>query len=65
MPLHTDNLESTMRHALLTTRAIAFCPFHPEVMIRVGDSDAETHAYYRARSITKSDGTCWQREDLM
>ena len=65
MPLHTDNLESTMRYALLTTRAIALCPFHPEVMIRVGDSDAETHAYYRARSITKSDGTCWEREDLM
>ncbi|MET4721197.1 hypothetical protein ABIF63_005303 [Bradyrhizobium japonicum] len=65
MPLHTENLESTMRYALLTTRAIALCPFHPEVMIRVGDSDAETHAYYRARSITKSDGTCWDREDLM
>ncbi len=30
MPLHTDNLESTMRYALLTTRAIALCPFHPE-----------------------------------
>lgn len=42
MPLHTENLESTMRYALLTTRAIALCPFHPEVMIRVGDSDAET-----------------------
>jgi hypothetical protein len=65
MPLHTDNLESAMRYALLTTRAIAVCPFHPEVMIRVGDGDAETHAYYRARSITKSDGTCWEREDLM
>ena len=65
MPLHTDNLESTMRYALLTTRAIALCPFHPEVMIRVGDSDAETHAYYRARSITKSDGTGWEPEHLM
>jgi hypothetical protein len=65
MPLHTDNLESTMRYALLTTRAIIVCPFHPEVMIRVGDGGAETHAYYRARSITKSDGTCWERGDLM
>jgi hypothetical protein len=34
-------------------------------LIRVGDGGAETHAYYRARSITKTDGTCWEREDLM
>jgi hypothetical protein len=65
MPLHTDNRESAMRYALLTTRAVAVCPFHPKVMIRVGDGDVETDAYYRARSITKSDGACWAREDLM
>jgi hypothetical protein len=65
MPVDTDNLESAMRYALLTTRATVICPFHPEVMIRVGDDAAETHAYCRAKSIIKSDGTRWEREDLM
>lgn len=65
MPVDTDNLESAMRYALLTTHATVICPFHPEVMIRVGDDAAETHAYCRAKSIIKSDGTRWEREDLM
>ncbi|WP_027548301.1 hypothetical protein [Bradyrhizobium sp. WSM2254] len=64
MPVDTDNLQSAIRCALLTTRATALCPFHPEVIIRVGDDAAETHAYYRARKIIKSDGTYWEHEDL-
>ena len=60
-----DDLEALVRHALFTTRATAVCPFHPEVIIRVGDAAAETHAYYRARNIVKSDGTSWEHEDLM
>ncbi|MGY4625883.1 hypothetical protein [Bradyrhizobium sp. USDA 4486] len=64
MPVDTDNLESAVRYALLTTRAMVLCPFHPEVIIRVGDDAAETHAYYRARNIIKSDGTCWEHEGL-
>src|SRR5215475_1884435 len=59
------NLETLVRDALFTTRATAVCPFHPEVIIRVGDSAAETHAYYRARNIIKSDGTSWEHEDLI
>jgi hypothetical protein len=35
-----DNLESAVRSALLTTRATAACPFHPDVTIRVGDDAA-------------------------
>ena len=45
-----------MRNVLLTTRATAVCPFHQEVTIRIGDDAAETHAFYRARNIVKSDG---------
>ena len=63
--LDVDNLEALVRDALFTTRATAVCPFHPEVIIRVGDAAAETHAYYRARNIIKSDGTSWDHEDLM
>jgi hypothetical protein len=60
-----DNLESAVRSALLTTRATATCPFHPDVTIRVGDDAAETHAFYRARNCVKSDGTGWDHELLM
>jgi len=60
-----DNLDSAVRYALLTTRATAACPFHPDVTIRIGDDAAETHAYARARKIIKSDGTMWKREHLM
>ncbi|HEV2153157.1 hypothetical protein [Bradyrhizobium sp.] len=65
MSVDADNLQSTVRYALLTTRATTVCPFHPDVIIRVGDDGAETHAYYRARNIIKSDGTCWDHDDLM
>ena len=60
-----DNLQLAVRHALLTTRATVVCPFHPDVMIRIGDSSAETHACIRARNIIRSDGTRWTREALM
>jgi hypothetical protein len=60
-----DNLESAVRNALLTTRATAHCPFHPEVIIRVGDDAAETHAFYRARNLVRSDGTGWDHELLV
>ena len=59
-----DDLEAFVRHALLTTRATVVCPFHPEVIIRVGDDAAETHAYFRARNIIKSDGTSYEHEDF-
>ena len=60
-----DDLEALVRHALLTTRATAACPFHPEVIIRVGDAAAETHAYNRAKNAVKSDGTNWEHDGLM
>jgi hypothetical protein len=62
---YADNLESAVRYALVTTRATAGCPFHPDVTIRIGDDAAETHAYYRARNLIKSDGTSWKHEDLV
>ena len=60
----TDNLETAVRNALLSTRAIAHCPFHSEVIVRVGDDAAETHALYRARNVVKSDGAGWDHELL-
>jgi hypothetical protein len=61
---HADDLTATVRYALETTRALAACPFHPDVMIRVGDDAAETHAYERAKRVVRSDGTSWKREAL-
>jgi cytidylate kinase len=60
-----DNLELAVRHALSTTRATAVCPFHPDVTIRIGDDAAETHAFYRARNLVRSDGTGWDHTVLM
>ena len=60
----TDDLASAVRYALETTRATAICPFHGNVIIRVGDDDAEKHAYLRACNIVKSCGTTWEREVL-
>jgi hypothetical protein len=60
-----DDLKSAVRHALLTTRAAAVCPFHPDVTIRIGDDAAETHAFYRTRNLVKSDGTGWKHPVLM
>ena len=60
-----DNLQLAVRHALLTTRATVVCPFHPDVTVRIGDDAAETHAFYRARNLVKSDGTGWNHAVLM
>jgi hypothetical protein len=62
---YADNLDSTVRHALETTRATAVCPFHSDVTVRIGDDAAESHAFARARKIIKSDDTMWKREVLM
>jgi hypothetical protein len=60
----TDDLASAVRYSLVTTRALAVCPFHETVTIRVGDDAAESHAYVRASKIVKSDGTTWEHEVL-
>ena len=57
---HADNLSSAVRYALETTRAISVCPFHLDVIIRIGDDAAETHAFVRARKLVKSNGKLWQ-----
>lgn len=54
--LHTDDLAAVVRYALETTRATMVCPFHEEVVIRVGDDAAESHAFERAKRIVRSDG---------
>ena len=62
---YIDEVEQAARFALAKTGAIKACPFHSEVTIRVGDDDAERHAYALATTILKSDGTMWMREDVM
>ena len=64
MSVNADDLTATVRYALETTRATAACPFHWDVIIRVGDDAAENHAFERARAIVRSDGTKWPAEAL-
>ena len=59
-----DDLGSAVHYALETTHAIAVCPFHLDLMIRMGDDAAESHAFARARKLVKSDGTRWEGEAL-
>ncbi|MHC2576550.1 hypothetical protein ACVI1J_001740 [Bradyrhizobium diazoefficiens] len=44
-----DDLSDVVRYALETTRATMACPFHDDVIIRVGDDAAESHAFERAQ----------------
>ena len=62
---YADDVELAARFALAKAKAIEVCPFHEDVTIRVGDEDAERHAYALATTIAKGDGTMWMREDLM
>lgn len=62
---YIDDLEGAARYALAKAGAIDTCPAHLDVTIRVGDDDAERHAYALATTILKSDGTMWMRDDLM
>ena len=54
---YADDLGSAVHYALETTHAIALCPFHLDLTIRMGDDAAESHAFARARKLVKSDGT--------
>lgn len=59
--VHADHLTAVVRCALDTTRATIVCPFHDEVIIRVGDDAVESHAFERAKRIVRSDGRTWER----
>ncbi|WP_375157881.1 hypothetical protein [Bradyrhizobium sp. RDT46] len=61
---HSDDLTAVVQYALETTRATAVCPFHNEVIVRVGDDAAESHAFERAKRVVKSDGSTWDSEAL-
>lgn len=62
--LHTDDLAAVVHYALETTRATMVCPFHEEVVVRVGDDAAESHAFERAKRIVRSDGKAWSSDAL-
>ncbi|KRR25459.1 hypothetical protein CQ14_09945 [Bradyrhizobium lablabi] len=64
MSVNADDLAEVVRYALETTRATAACPFHWDVIIRIGDDAAESHAFERARKIVRSDGTNWPADAL-
>lgn len=57
MLVDPDDVSAVVRYALESTRATAVCPFHLDVTVRVGDDAAESHAWARARNITRSDRT--------
>jgi hypothetical protein len=61
---HTDDLAAVVRHALETTRATTVCPFHRDVIVRIGDDAAESHAFERVKRMARSDGTKWEKESL-
>jgi len=46
-----EDTKAVVREALISTRAVTICPFHPEVAIRIGDDAAETHASHRLANI--------------
>ncbi len=62
--IHTDDLTAVVRYALETTRATTVCPFHDDVVVRIGDDAAESHAFERAKRVVKSDGTEWDKDAL-
>lgn len=64
MSANLDDLSAAVRYALETTRATTACPFHSEVIIRVGDDAAESHAYERAKRIIRGDGTTFGADAL-
>ena len=61
---YANDLGSAVHYALETTHAIAACPFHLDLTIRIGDDAAESHAFARARKLVKSNGTTWEGEAL-
>ena len=58
-------IEEAAREALVVTGALKVCPMHSDVTIRIGDPDAEKHAYARATQILKSKDKMYMREDIM
>ena len=62
--VRADDLTGVVRYALETTRATTVCPFHDDVIIRIGDDAAESHAFERAKRIVKSDGEVWTSDAL-
>ncbi|WP_395001356.1 hypothetical protein [Sphingomonas sp.] len=62
---YADELSDAARSALLKSGALEVCAAHPSVTVRLGDEDAERHAYAIATNTLKGDGEAWRREDLM
>lgn len=62
---YVDSVQGIAREALGTAKAIEVCSRHPEVTIRVGDDDAERHAYAIATNILKRDDGMDMREDVL
>jgi hypothetical protein len=62
--IHTDDLTGVVRYALETTRATTVCPFHNDVVVRIGDDAAESHAFERAKRVVRSDGAEWDKDAL-
>ena len=62
---YVDDIEAIAQTALAQTKALKVCPFHKEVTIRIGDTDAERHAYAIATNMMKKEDTLWMRDDVL
>ncbi|MCW0183207.1 MAG: hypothetical protein OJI70_15685 [Zavarzinia sp.] len=62
---YADDLETAARVALFKAGALEACPAHKDIIMRLGNADAERHAYALATTISRRDGTYWTRADLM
>ncbi len=63
---YVDTCEDVARVALVRAKALTCCQFHPEITIRVGNDDAERHAYALATNAMKQDGTiAYMREYVL
>ena len=58
-------LEDAAMSAVLRAKAVRICPVHSDVWIRVGDTEAERHAYAIATNMWKADEPVSDREDLL
>ena len=61
---HVLTVEQAARTALFATGALQTCPAHGTT-IRVGDEDAERHAYAKATNLLKASDDEWMRDEVV
>ena len=57
--------EDAARYAVLKSGAVNVCPRHNEIMVRVGDPDAENKSYAIATNELKKSNMTFLREEVL